>query len=485
MTRTVDEDSLMWGRGSTFLLRYLHQVEWEIFKSFLTSAGVITLSSSILHLNIHGSGRCVKGVVDRVRFISYIDFHMDTKLLLSVNERIVSISNIIEEADGKIYPETKAQLQTEYDFLLKENELFETDNQIIDRDIRLGKLRKFVDNPLPVEDNPNFVWGNELLKRDLPTEDWLVDRVLPSEGFAFIVGPEACGKSFYALTMAQAVVTGEKWLDKFEVKTKTKVLFIDKENTKRRTQKRMQGLHMDGEGLCWFEYPESFELKNDKGEFTELALSAAKMVERQNIGLIVVDSFTDVMIGNENLAGDTQKFFGSFRQLFPNRSILVLHHNAKPSAGVVKTSSEMTRGSTNLMAQVYSALSVKPVRKNNKQFVIEQTKAGDSEKLPKFTVELVSAPDYQDPTKTVISEIEWKGETIDEEEKATQAKEVIEELFQVTDSVPRKDIATYCENKGVSEATFRRVLGKMVEDGILTKNSDENDKRSFIYTYIG
>jgi len=314
-----------------------------------------------------------------------------------------------------------------------------------------------------------FETGAELLQKELPPEEWLVDRILPVEGFCFIVGAEATGKSFYTLSLAEAVTTGKKWLDQFEVKKTAKVLFIDKENTKRRTQTRLNGLKMTGENIWWLKYPYLFEINDEKEEsgFSAFAQAASRKVKKEEINLIIVDAFTDVMVGNENAAADTQAFFDGFRQLFPGCSILVLHHASKPTAGTPRTSAQLSRGSTNIMAQVYSAFYIKNVLKSKNEFVWEQTKAGDAEKLNKFKVELVSIPDPVNVDKTIVTEIKYGGEVMEEADKITIAKEVIEDAFSGEVTLAREELAASCGNNGISSSSLGKALKEMVDDDIL------------------
>jgi len=314
-----------------------------------------------------------------------------------------------------------------------------------------------------------FESDEELLTLPLPPEEWLVDRILPVEGFCFIVGAEATGKSFYTLTLAEAVTTGKAWLDTFTVKKTAKVLFIDKENTKRRTQTRLKGLKMTGKDIWHLKYPYMFELKDEKTEsgFSEFALAASRKVKKHGITLIIVDAFTDVMVGNENAASDVQGFFDGFRQLFPGCSILVIHHANKPAAGVNRTTAQMSRGSTNIMAQIYSGFYVKSVLKTKNEFIIEQTKAGDAEKLNKFKVELVAEPNPEDETKTIVTSIHYGGEVQEEADKISAAKEAIEEAFSGEVTMPREDLVSFCGSKGIASATVGRALKEMVEEKVL------------------
>lgn len=360
-------------------------------------------------------------------------------------------------------------------------------DQIIQKALNLDE---WLDKNEPEEFS--FESDSELLSRQLPEEEWMVDHILPTEGFAFIVGAEATGKSFYTLTLANAVATGTPWLDAYDkdgkplfaVKDPQKVLFIDKENTKRRVQSRMKGLSMKPSGnIFWLKYPHFFELSdpNEEDGFSKIAKAASRKVKKENIKLIVVDSFADVMIGNENAAGDVQRFFDGFRQLFPGCSILVLHHASKPAQGVLRTSAQRARGSTNIMAQVYSAFYVESLPKSKTDFTLEQTKAGDAEKLNKFMVSLRTEPIPHQDGKTRVTSLQYKGEVIDQEMKMEECIAMIEEAFKATTSISRKDLLDMCQAEGHSKATTERAIKQLKEDGVM---DTVKDGRSFNYVWL-
>lgn len=331
---------------------------------------------------------------------------------------------------------------------------------------------------------------------NIPPEEWLVNRILPAEGFAFIVGAEATGKSFYTLTLAQAVATGEAWLKNtavddtgkplFYVSGKQNVLIIDKENTKRRVQSRTRWLGMgEIDNIYYLKYPHYFELADPREDdgISKIAKEAARQVKKNNIKFIIIDSFTDVMVGNENAAGDVQGFFDAMRRLFPNVCILVLHHASKPAQGVVRTSAQRARGSTNIMAQVYSAFYVEALPKSRSEFVIEQTKAGDAEKFPKFYVEL-DVQRIEGSDKTKVAGINYKGIVPDEEMKTDAAFVAIEGILVAKGSIGRKELLDMLQAEGISKRTALRAIKQMTEDKKIESVPDEHNKSKRKYIWI-
>ena len=334
----------------------------------------------------------------------------------------------------------------------------------------------------------------EIVKEEMSEEGWLIDKILPIEGFVFIVGAEATGKSFYSLTMANSVTTGEKWLGEFEVIKQTKVLFIDKENTRRRTQKRIKGLNITEQAtnkMFRLRYPEFFQLQKQESDmssdgFSDFAHQASDLVKEEGIGMIVVDSFTDIMVGNENAAADTQAFFDAFRQLFPGVLFATLHHDNKAVQGVdLRTSGQRIRGSTNIPAQIVAGFRATPIPKTKNEFSFEQVKAGDSEKLDPFKIKLVVEDDPEDITKTIVARLEYGGKYFSEEGKIAQAKEAIIELFAKNPTMLREEIVSgaMTDNNGeFSPRTVTTALKQLVDHDLISK---EQVGRKVQYLWVG
>jgi len=324
---------------------------------------------------------------------------------------------------------------------------------------------------------------SDLLAEDIPEEKWIIERVLPAEGFTFIFGAEGTGKSLYTLSIAKAIIENAPWLGRFQINTKTRILFIDKENSRKISQDRFKGMGIeDNDGMIYrVKYPHYFDLVDPKEEdgISKFAKSLSRKVDILNIGLIVIDSFTDVMIGNENAAGDTQVFFDTLRRLFPNRAFLVLHHENKPSI-TVRSSAQRARGSTNINAQIVSGFRVAAMPNTINEFSFEQTKARDSQKLPKFKVNLVSQVN-PDGKGTYISEVAYGGEVIDIEAKNAEARQVITELLDKNYEFTKEDLYRACESKDISKRTADTVLGNLVKSQDIDYRQDKNNHRKRVY----
>lgn len=324
---------------------------------------------------------------------------------------------------------------------------------------------------------PEFavVSGADILKKEIPKQKWLISRMIPVEGISFLVGYEGTGKSFYALTMANAIATKESWLKTFEVKQKTNVLFLDKENTIAGIQERLLGLSMKGDNLFFLEYSEHFELEGDTDNgFSEFANYLTNFVKKNDIGFVVIDSFVDFMRGNENSSGDTQIFFSAIKKLFPGISVLIIHHAGKPSQGVTRTSSQKARGSSNIQAQAFSSFFIEQIPRRTNEFSIEHTKLRGAQKTKKFKVEMEIHTDLWDKENTSVIGLRYRGEIEDEEDKAAHAEEIILETLGVKPEILKVELQSICIEKGMSVATFNRVIKGLSDGGNLEIVPDPN-----------
>jgi len=325
----------------------------------------------------------------------------------------------------------------------------------------------------------NIITAGDLEVMKIPEFSWLIENIIYSEGFAFIYGAEGTGKSYIALSMAKAIITGKPWLDKFPTR-KGNVLFLDKENPTSMIKKRLKGLGMtkkylgdDVENIHWLEYPEKFQLSDFEGGASDFALALSEIVVEKEIDLIIIDSFVDLVVGSENSSADTQAFFNAIRELFPQIAYLPLHHENKPSQGVSRSDSQRMRGSSNINAQTFTMFRLEAVAKSKTEMTLKQTKARDSLKLDKFMIRMRIKPLLNG--QTTVSGFEYMGEVEDTDDasKSGEVREAINNLISEKGNVGRKDILT----AGIgSERTIQRVLKSMLETGEIAETRKGREK---------
>lgn len=321
---------------------------------------------------------------------------------------------------------------------------------------------------------------DEMVMMDFPEEPWILDKIIYSSGFCFLYGGEGTGKSFLTLSIANAVATGQPWLGQFKVAKPRKVLFIDKENPLSLIAKRAIGLGIATDNIKYLKYPEKLQLTNNKGELSPFSQALSNIVATEDIGLIIIDSFVDLMVGSENKAEDTQSFFDALRQLFPNTAMLVLHHENKPTQGVFRSDSQRMRGSSNINAQTNTQFRLEPVAKSKTELTLKQTKARDAQKLDKFMVRMVVEEDnIKGGTK--VTGFEYVG-VIQEDEDSSKTEEVENRIIEMLGAGPgmtRQAIIDDCATLSVSEKTVQRAL-----KGLVSSNQIEELRQGRTKFYV-
>lgn len=314
--------------------------------------------------------------------------------------------------------------------------------------------------------------AKELMEKEFPKIPWLIDGIIYSEGFCFLYGAEGIGKSFIALDMAKAVASGKKWLNIFNVPQPVNVLYLDKENPHSLMQRRGKGLGGLPDNLYFLKFPEQFQLHNGKGGASDFAVNLATIMKEKEIGLVVVDSFVDLMVGNESSAEDTQRFFDSLRFLYPEVSFLVLHHENKPAPGTFRNSNQRLRGSSNINAQTFTMFRLEAMPRSKTELTLEQTKARDEQKLDKFLIRMNVSYSTEEQGKTYVSGFDYMGIIKgDFDGKLAEAEEAILDALasSFNGMLDRQTLIETLEASGVSRSTIDRCTKTLIDDQKIEK----------------
>lgn len=176
-----------------------------------------------------------------------------------------------------------------------------------------------------------LITTEELLR--LPPASWLIQNLVPENGFTALYGMPGSGKSFVALDMAMCVSTGRAWLGRFTTK-KSPVVYIAAEGG-RGIQQRVRAwmqhygvadlpailfmlapLHIRDEGVA-----EAF--------LDELTWGGREEPRDMFPGLIVVDTLSRCFSGgDENASKDMSEFVDRISFVAQKRrtACMVVHH---------------------------------------------------------------------------------------------------------------------------------------------------------------
>lgn len=182
-----------------------------------------------------------------------------------------------------------------------------------------------------IEDNPleNVVLGSDLILKELPEIDWVIEGILPNHGITILGGDSGSYKTFLALHIGICICHGLKVFNNFKTK-KGKVLYVDEENCLSIMQRRLfqlfnnDTLELEDIGFLFYK---GVKLENNdlwKRRLDELIM---KFQPRA----IIIDSLVRTLTGNENDVTDVRKVFDTLKEFKHKYDVafLLLHHTRK------------------------------------------------------------------------------------------------------------------------------------------------------------
>ncbi len=175
-----------------------------------------------------------------------------------------------------------------------------------------------------------------ILSTEYPPIDWIVPDYL-APGLTFLVGKPKVGKSWLALQLALSVLTGGKMFEK-DVKA-GRALILALEDNERRLNDRMkkQGWHVNP-GKVDFMMSDTF-----REQITALNAGGGKrllkFIEKNHYRVVIVDTFSRAIQGDQLDAGDMTEAVGPLQQYALNKgvSLIIVDHMPKnsPSANPI------------------------------------------------------------------------------------------------------------------------------------------------------
>jgi AAA domain len=197
--------------------------------------------------------------------------------------------------------------------------------------------------PVVVPWRTKFHTGEELAQGDVKV---YVTGILP-EGVTFIGSLPGIGKSWFALSLARALTTGEPFLKVFPVTEICPVVYLVPEMSDRAVRKRIEKLKMPMKGTFYTQ-----TISDGVCRLGDLVLKACIEELKPVIFLDTAIRFSEAE--SENSASDTARSISAavirFRQ-WGARAVVCLHHSPKFSAKEdMMTAENVLRGSGDLSA---------------------------------------------------------------------------------------------------------------------------------------
>lgn len=312
----------------------------------------------------------------------------------------------------------------------------------------------------------------DLYETEYEKESFIIDYFLPVTGMTMISGDSGVGKSWIALEVIRAITTSGMFLDHFKVnKPNIPILLIDKENGLRRIKERSKSIGVpETVNIHIIAHPELFTLEN-----AETLESTSQLIAENGIQVVIVDSFIDLLIGDENNSKDISTVFNILRTISSEVCWLLLHHESKPIPNYKRSSGDRARGSSNIKAQVDYLFSVQRSKQLG-TIHVEQGKARDYEMLPKFALELVSSE--ADGTFG----FRYLGDVNDEVSKVDDAAKFLIEFVTENPNTNIKDMEDAGSARGITTASIKRARDMLLEKKILEAMPDPENKRRKLFS---
>jgi DNA replication protein DnaC len=237
--------------------------------------------------------------------------------------------------------------------------------------------------------------------RDEPVE-WLIDRVIPKQGFVALYGPPGSFKSFIALDIAASIARHAEWFGQAARPSEQgAVIYIAGEGHGGigARIKACRIHHQIETGIPIYFLRHQVNLRSSMEDISSLTFAINDLVAAINckVDLIVIDTLARAFGGgNENSSEDMGAFITSCGQLQEHfrAALLVIHHSGKDAA-------KGLRGHSSLLGAVDTELEL--VRfEDQPKGVLTVSKQKDGEDGLRFGFEMVEI-DIEDEDKPSLS----------------------------------------------------------------------------------
>lgn len=293
------------------------------------------------------------------------------------------------------------------------------------------------------------------LKKFKTNKNYIVQDFLLPQTITMIYSPPAQFKSLIAVGLGFAVSNGREFLG-MQTK-KTGVLYLDGENSQVIMKERAEAIHK-GMRLKSNKFPLYFlqgGLLMDSKKKINLSYLVAieELIKQFKIKVIVFDTLHRFCLYDENSSDDLNKLYTQvFKPLADELGVAVvfLHHSTKNGG---------YRGSGDFLGMVDVSYRVERKHKTN-EFIIVNEKCRSGE-IPEIKGELIFGDDYIRFNKLSIEE-----EQFQKSNKLIEKTQKIEELFDESSKLKRKDIISFLEMQNYdfgSTKSIDRALKYLVE----------------------
>ena len=287
------------------------------------------------------------------------------------------------------------------------------------------------DELIPIEPSDlvydKIVFDAEQSLRNAASQKWLLDGVIPADGFGILYGPSGSYKSFIALDIAAAISTGQNWHG-VDVDGCGPVLYVAAEGS----------MGLQERAVAW-----SRHYKRDYGRLAILPVAImlddpimtqifveAAMKAQEKLGapfkLVVIDTLARSFNGDENSAQDTGAFINScyaWRAKLGDCSVMVITHAGKEITRGIRGSSAL-KAACDFVFVVTRPNHLQALLRNEKQKDIDET---EDMRFALQSVHIGIQDHKGRERKSLVPILESKGNMADPDKE-----EEIESVFEVS-----------------------------------------------------
>jgi RecA-family ATPase len=304
------------------------------------------------------------------------------------------------------------------------------------------------------------ITADELLKKDIPKIEYLVEGIIPKAGLVYCFGSPGSFKTNFLLYLAMKGAIGENVLD-FEVKNKFRTLWLDEENRdigmKDKVLKIANGIGIENSDLKNINIliSEGFNILN-KIALDNLDYYIKKFAPQ----LVVIDSIAKVFPLSERNEGDVRKIFTFLKPFITKYGItfIIIHHARKKSFMQFSRDMEDISGSREFAAMADSILLLDEMK--NGSYMLKQVKNRYSQK--------VYAENFEVTGDDEIIKIIYTGKVKDKYlAKALEAKYAIEKWVNDNNikAFKRKEIVEIMKGQDFKESNIDSALKILKSEG--------------------
>ncbi|MEK7066343.1 MAG: AAA family ATPase [Patescibacteria group bacterium] len=305
--------------------------------------------------------------------------------------------------------------------------------------------------------------------KKFPKRRWLVQGLIPCEGFVILASVTGEKKTWLAMEMARCIALGTDFLGQKEFKTEaSNVLYVDMEMSQSEAQRRGRQLGFDESNKKILVYSDT-ELNLNTDEGVQWLIN---VIEYYEIKVAFLDTFRAVSGGiKEEKADEIRTFFNRLKVLKDKGvAVVFLDHFRKPSNFEGKVpKKEFLFGSTDKTASVEILLMLKS-EPGGEEIDIYQRKNRLTKEIDPFKA-IIKDQDGPDGVQTILS---YGGAIEDQENKKLEAKERILEILP--EGGRTKMELTEMLKKMVGSKNTQTALRELVKEGQIdmAKHGKEN-----------